>query len=152
MIGMACPKCGWNLYAPSEMPVRCGRCLKTSLVVSGQLSSSPGHLPELEPLQGYDPWLALHRYAVEHCNDWDEVTAERWYLIRWLRTVPKYKPDGASCGCQTHWAELTKQYPPDFSSPIAFFEWAWARHNDVSTMHSHRPTISLAEAYQLYWP
>ncbi len=152
MIGMACPHCGWNLYAPSEMSVKCGRCLNVSNVVHGALSQSPGHLPQLEPIADCKPWDSLHRYAYEHRNDWDATTAERWYLIRWMRTVPKYKPDGAPCGCQTHWAELTKQFPPDFSTPQAFFEWGWARHDDVSRLHSKRPRITLEEAYAIYWP
>lgn len=91
-------------------------------------------------------WLPLHRYAPDHVATWDASRASNWYYNDWLPQIPSY-----GCPCQAHWDELTQQNPPDFSSPGAFFQWAWARHNDVSTTHSKRPTISLDEAYQLYW-
>jgi glycosyltransferase involved in cell wall biosynthesis len=150
MIGMACPHCGWNLYAPSEMPVKCGRCLNVSNVVAGQLNLSPGHLPQLESIPECNPWDSLHSYAVQHRDDWDATTAERWYLIKWVRTVPKYKPDGATCGCQTHWAELTKEFPPDFSSPEAFERWAFDRHDDVSRLHSGARRITWEQSQRLW--
>ena len=91
-------------------------------------------------------WRALHRYAVDNYLCWDEIEAARWYRKEWLRTIPRY-----GCKCQEHWRELTKKFPPDFSSAKAFFEWGWARHNDVSTNYSKKPTISLADAYSLHW-
>ena len=91
-------------------------------------------------------WLRLHKFAPENAANWDARTARRWYCRVWLPTVPRY-----GCKCQEHWRELTKKFPPDFSSPKAFFEWGWARHNDVSITHSKKPTITLEQAYAMYW-
>jgi len=91
-------------------------------------------------------WRLLHSYAVEHQFDWDPKAAKRWYFQEWLKKVPNY-----GCSCQKNWIELTKKFPPDFTSPRAFFEWAWARHNDVSEHHSKKPTITLNEAYAIHW-
>ena len=90
-------------------------------------------------------WGVIHSYAPTNATKWNPATARQWYDTEWTPLIP-------SCGeCRQHWAELTKQHPPDFSSARAFFEWAWSRHNDVSTMHSKRPTITLKEAYTVYW-
>jgi hypothetical protein len=97
-----------------------------------------------------NPWIPLHKYAVEHQDDWDPVKAKRWYKCLWLPTVPRFTPDGAACGCVTHWQELTEENPPDFSSSEAFFAWTVDRHNDVSRLYSHKQTITLEEAIVLY--
>jgi len=91
-------------------------------------------------------WLPLHRYGPEHVSEWNPCLASRWYFEEWKPRIPSY-----GCACEKHWKDLTEKYPPDFSSPKAFFEWGWARHNDVSTNHSHRPTIALEQAYLMYW-
>ena len=92
-------------------------------------------------------WLPLHRYASEHAVDWSPNTASHWYFEEWKPRIPTY-----GCQCEQHWKELENQYPPDFSSPQAFFEWGWARHDDVSRLHSHRPRLTLEQAYELFWP
>jgi len=88
----------------------------------------------------YNHWQPLHRYQYK-----DPESAKRWYYNEWLPKIPSY-----GCNCESHWKDLTEKYPPDFSSQKAFFEWGWARHNDVSREHSKKPQISLEEAYQIY--
>lgn len=91
-------------------------------------------------------WQLAHTYAPSNRHRWNTDKAEQWYNNIWKSKIP-------SCGeCKTHWAKLEKQYPPDFSSPKSLFEWFWARHNDVSILHSKKPTITLEEAYTIYWP
>jgi len=137
MIVVFC-QCGQKIGSSSPVVINCPICRRRVTVSN-----------ESMPLR--DPWLAIHSYAVENQGSWIAENAKRWYS-RWLHTIPVFLSDSASCGCQTHWAELTEKHPPDFSSPKAFFEWSWARHNDVSTLHSHRPTITLEQAYSIYWP
>lgn len=91
-------------------------------------------------------WGMLHSYSAVNTTKWNPAVARQWYETEWMLMVP-------GCGeCRQHWAELTEEYPPDFSSPKAFFEWGWARHDDVSRLHSKRPRITLEEAYAIYWP
>jgi len=137
MITVNC-KCGQKISSSYPVVINCPICRRRVSVSN-------------DSAQVVSPWLAIHSYSVQNQESWNAENAKRWYS-RWLHAIPVFLPDSATCGCQTHWADLTEQYPPDLSSPRAFFEWSWARHNDVSTLHSHRPTISLAEAYQLYWP
>ena len=92
-------------------------------------------------------WKILHLYAVLNSLSWSPELAKKWYCRRFLPKVPNF-----GCSCKAHWKTLTKRHPPDFSSPKAFFEWTVARHNDVSTQHSKKPTITLSEAYAIYWP
>lgn len=96
-----------------------------------------------------DPWRDIHRYPIENAATWSPEKASRRYQS-WLALVPQFKPDGASCGCQTHWAELTKEFPPDFSSPEAFERWVFDRHDDVSRLHSGAKRISWEQSQRLW--
>jgi len=148
----ACGGCGWNHYAESPQVFRCLRC--GSIVSVSDGTSAAAYRPvtggETKSLSikasTYNHWMPLHKYAPEHSTDWIPEMAEKWYLEIWIPKVPSI-----GCSCQSHWKGLTANHPPDFSSAKAFFEWGWARHNEVSDLHSHRPTISLEEAYSIYW-
>src|SRR5690606_26873112 len=87
--------------------------------------------------RGREAWHELHSQR--------EPTPE-WYED-WRKRIPNY-----GCSCRKNWAKLTKKYPPDFSSPRAFFEWSVARHNDVSTSHVSPPreAMPLDEAERIY--
>jgi len=106
-----------------------------------------GDIPQRTESPKVNHWLPLHRYAVEHVSDWNPCLASRWYFEEWKPRIPTY-----GCACEKHWKELTEDHPPDFSSPQAFFEWGYWRHDDVSRLHSKRPQISLEQAYAMYWP
>jgi hypothetical protein len=93
----------------------------------------------------YNHWIPLHRYAVENAKNWDASEAEKWYN-EWSRKIP-----AINCECRRHWKELVAEYPPTFTNYQAFFEWGVARHNDVSMLHANKPTITLDDAYSLYW-
>lgn len=131
-------QCGNRVRSQSANDiVVCSRC--NSQIAIGSVTASMDYKSKVSV------WALLHSYAPTNATKWNLTTARQWYDSEWTRLIP-------SCGeCRVHWAELTKQYPPDFSSAKAFFEWSWARHNDVSTMHSKRPTITLDEAYRIYW-
>jgi len=91
-------------------------------------------------------WSQIHGYAATHSNAWNPDATKSFYET-WVSHVPR-----RGCQCNQHWSSLTKTNPPDFSSPKAFFEWAWLLHDLVSKHHSKAKRISLAEAYALYWP
>jgi glycosyltransferase involved in cell wall biosynthesis len=96
-----------------------------------------------------DPWRQIHQYAIEHLVDWNPEKASRWYQS-WLAAVPIFTPDGATCGCQSHWAELTKDHPPDFTSAEAFERWIFDRHDDVSRLHSGAKRITWEQSQRLW--
>lgn len=97
-------------------------------------------------MQTSELWLEAHRYAPANADNWEPMAAMRWYNA-WADRIPRF-----GCGCQNHWSEMTRVHRPTFTSPKAFFEWFWARHDDVSRQHSGRPRITLDQAYALYWP
>lgn len=130
--------CGNRVRAESTGDVvTCSKC--SAKIVIGSTSDIAEYKAK------FSAWGVLHSYTAKHSATWNPAIARQWYDTEWTQLIP-------SCGeCRVHWAELTKQHPPDFSSAKAFFEWGWARHNDVSTLHSKRPTITLDEAYRIYW-
>lgn len=135
--------CGkWRIISTSPVTMKCPAC--GSVITARGGTANP--IKSITELSTANAWQSLHSYAPTNASKWNPATARQWYESEWTQMIP-------SCGeCRVHWAELTKQHPPDFSSARAFFEWTWARHNDVSTNHSHRPTITLEEAYRIYWP
>lgn len=88
-------------------------------------------------------WLELHNYVYTTPQE-----AERFYND-WYTRIPNL-----DCGCMADWIDLTKKLPPDFSSDQAFFEWGWARHNDVNeklhTLDHPHPPFPLEKAYETY--
>ncbi len=131
--------CGhWIEGLDGAKNVPCPRC-------GAILSPAPADTRE-SALPRMTAWGLLHSYAPTNATKWNPATARQWYDTEWTQLIP-------SCGeCRVHWAELTDKYPPDFSSPEAFFEWGYWRHDDVSRLHSKRPRITLEEAYAIYWP
>lgn len=87
-------------------------------------------------------WDALHRLP-QTIPIWIAREAKQLYK-RWRAGIPS-----SSCECAKKWDEIERNNPPDFSSPEAFFEWSWARHNDVNRKLG-RSEITLAEAQSIY--
>lgn len=127
--------CGKKFIVLPHQFVRCHKC--GTVLQQGDPSAVVVH---------QTAWGLLHSYAPTNAIEWSPAVARQWYQDEWKPLIP-------SCGeCRQHWAELEAKHPPDFSSPQAFFKWAWARHDDVSRLHSQRPRISLDQAYALFWP
>jgi hypothetical protein len=91
-------------------------------------------------------WKEAHEYAMAHEDNWDEAATRLWYQA-WVKRIPKF-----GCGCQDHWAAITRSNPPQFESPMAFFTWFWARHDEVSRTQSKKPELTLDEAFRIWWP
>lgn len=94
----------------------------------------------------HDLWNELHSYAPANKDNWNVTKAKEFYRA-WKHKIPKTK-----CPCNNHWILLCASAPPNFTTPEKFFEWTYARHDDVSSTYSKAPRISLLEAYRLYWP
>lgn len=95
---------------------------------------------EIQPKANH--WDALHRYAVEHYTDWDEMAAKEFY-DSWQSEIPNLR----GCGCKEKWKKLGVVF--DFSSPRAFFESAWAGHDTVSEMIGN-PRFTLEECISIW--
>jgi hypothetical protein len=83
------------------------------------------------------PWHLLHEYR--GCDP-------EW-LARWERIIPTGR-----CNCKEGYREILKNYPPDFTSPDAFFWWGIQLHNAVnakinSERGESRKLYTLEEAY-----
>jgi len=102
-------------------------------------------IPVLQSRPRNNHWKPLHLYPLIRQYDWNPCWANRWYYETWKPNIPPY-----GCRCKENWQELEDKYPPDFSSPENFFRWGWERHNDVSRLHSKKPTITFEEAYKLW--
>lgn len=127
-------KCGRKFVFSASDFVKCHKCKTTVHNGTGK-----------DPIQ-HSAWGLLHSYSPTNSSKWNAATARQWYQDEWKPLIP-------GCGeCRQHWAELEAKFPPDFSSPQAFFRWAWARHDDVSRIHSLRRRITLEQAYLLFWP
>lgn len=83
--------------------------------------------------QGRRAWSFLHRY-----RGCDPVFFEMW-----INFIP------SQCSCKEDFKLILKDYPPDFSSPDAFFEWGVFIHNQVN-IKLGKPTFTLEEAKKLW--
>lgn len=103
-------------------------------------SSSDAEAKRLEILRSL--WAELHSY---NPGKWVAEEAEKWFAW-WLRRVPSF-----GCSCQSHFKDIIKKHPPDFSSHDSFFEWTVARHNDVN-QRLGKEIFTLEKARMLYAP
>jgi hypothetical protein len=83
--------------------------------------------------QGRFAWGKLHGYR--GCDP-------QWLDI-WQYLIP------ARCDCKDGYQKILEQFPPDFSSPEAFFAWGVALHNAVNAKLG-KPQITLDEAYSIW--
>lgn len=91
-------------------------------------------------------WAEAHQYAPANESNWSIVVAKSWYE-NWCKRIPRY-----GCGCSDHWRAITREMPPDFSTPKSLFEWFWAMHNQVSRERAGKPEMSLEDCYLQWWP
>lgn len=145
--------CGEKYVANSsvELECLCGAVVTIGNPIHKIQLILPKTSPKLIPTS--DVWGLLHGYSCHNAAHWNPQVAMDWYYTTWLPLVPVFAADGGSCGgCKTHWSDLTAgENCPDFSTPEAFFEWGYRRHDDVSKLHSGAPRILLEDAYLLHW-
>lgn len=124
----------------------CGRKIHTTKRVfcCANRESFVGPMPRPRSEAGRRAWGLIHRYPIEHWNDWDPEAAIVWYSEDWLPLIPSF-----GCSCKNEWAKLTSEHPPDFTSAKAFFEWTWDRHNDINRRLQHQE-ISIDQAYEIW--
>ncbi len=96
----------------------------------------PAHLVKPVSVKFVKPnaWTFLHRY--DGCDP------------AWLKSWEGIIPRGR-CDCKTGYLEILKDYPPDFSSPEAFFAWGVTLHNAVNRKLG-KPEMTLEEARKLW--
>jgi hypothetical protein len=95
-----------------------------------------------EPRPRYNHWRPLHEYR--GCDpDW---------LAQWVARIP-----ATGCGCAAGYRAIVADYPPDFSSPVAFFAWGVTLHNLVNEKINlqrgeNRRIFTVDEALALWRP
>lgn len=141
---MICDKCGREHPDNLMQPVRClySRPKKDLSVVSTDFirqiqETKIGVVNSLSLIDSQRKlWEELHTYKWISSQD-----AQMW-LNHFNSRVP--------CGeCKMHWFNLITDFPPDFSSQEAFFEWGIAAHNKVNK-RLEKPEISLEEAKRIW--
>lgn len=126
-----CSKCGRTINAPPGRKVFCS---------CGSIKEYP---IEAFRAAGRKAWGLIHSYPITYWDRWDPEAARLWYS-NWLANVPQY-----GCNCSAKWAKLTKDFPPDFSSPEAFFRWTVDRHNDVNESLGSM-IVGIDEAFEIW--
>jgi len=81
-------------------------------------------------------------------NAWTFLHSYRGCDPAWLKKWEGIIPRGR-CDCKTGYLEILKDYPPDFSSPEAFFSWGVELHNAVNRKLG-KPEMTLDEARKLW--
>ena len=84
--------------------------------------------------QGRFAWSLLHRYR----------GCEKAWFDLWIYFVP-----GGGCSCRENFKAILTEFPPDFSSPDAFWHWGVAVHNKVNAKLG-KPEITIEEAVKLW--
>lgn len=139
---LVCDKCENRVYYEDGVIPVCSCNSQTLTRVTLRLPRTrtiTGRAPD-------NPWVVAHEYPYKHKDNWNPTEAKKWYYNTWKKLIP-------SCSdCRIHWAKLERDYPPVFDTPEGLFEWFWARHNDVSSTYSHKPTMTLEQAQLIYWP
>lgn len=137
-----CEKCGMEYPDSVKLPIRClCKAGKTNLyeveiVSKSQNNQEPTFNINIPQFQYSDLWEELHTYKWISSEE-----TKKWYIL-WINKLP--------CGtCKQHWELLIKDFPPDFSSKQAFFEWGVAAHNKVNKRLG-KQEITLEEATLLW--
>lgn len=89
-------------------------------------------------LWGRLKWAELHA----RCFIDKDMSGEAEWFKSFVTSVPCPK-------CQEHFETFVKKNPPDFSSRVAFFVWAWRAHNHVN-VETKKPQMSLQDAYAIH--
>jgi len=137
--------CDYDSTTVTIEPIVVRGCCSEEEVEETTLSIQKSDISQAKLNKFHSLWEALHSYAPNNKDDWSFTKAQKFYN-EWRVDIPRGK-----CGCKNHWTELVAFNPPNYDSPEKFFEWTWARHDDVSRLHSNAPRITLEEAYALYW-
>lgn len=131
-----CDKCGVELNIDVKPPIRCtcGSMMKNETL----LPNGRPDLQKLREVRGREAWEQLHSYKYQS----EEET--KFFYEFWVLTIPSF-----GCSCKSHWNEVTKDLPPDFSSAENFFRWGVEAHNRVNLMLG-KPQFSYEEAKVVY--
>lgn len=79
--------------------------------------------PKKKEMDGPALWAVLHRRP--YVGFKDPASEQRWI-------DNEFTPSITCVICLEHWLLLLKEFPPDFSSPDAYFEWTVKVHNKVN--------------------
>jgi len=120
--------------------ITCERCNKTYKSDVLPLICTCGHVTR-SVCEKENHWFPLHRYAVDHWDDWSESAAAE-FLEEWERAIPN---DG--CNCQENWR--THDLEIRTRTAEQFFHDAHEAHNFVSETIGRR-LYSLPEAYGIW--
>lgn len=144
---MICENCGKEWPDTLAQPIR---CLCQPLKISREIkkiehdnNNPKARLEELERrheesriLRFRKLWEYLHSYK------WQSEEETRKWFDGWCAGIP--------CGsCKHDWFIIIRNFPPDFSSAQAFFEWSVAAHNLVNKKLD-KPELSLEEAIKIW--
>jgi len=107
--------------------------LARALLLQQKLDGKMGRLSSDPKTVGRQAWRNLHSY----------FGCDPQFLPEWEKNIP------SSCSCAESYSGYKRLFPPDFSSPLAFFNWGMVVHNLVNAKLK-KPVISLDRARMLW--
>lgn len=137
---LTCPNCGYTTRSDVILPFRCSCGYSTN-------ASEDLKVTTLEGTLFYSTtqlWLNIHSKLGEYIknNNWDAEECINWYEISWKPFIP-------AC-CSKNFEELLLEFPIDWATAETAFKSLWKLHNEVSTRHANKPTLTLEEALEKF--
>lgn len=143
---MKCEKCGREHPDNLTQPVR---CLYSSPKKDLSIVSSSDFFKKL---QETNPNVVNNNLSLIDSQRklWEELHTYKWVSEQETEQWFHFFCSRVPCGeCKMHWLNLVSNFPPQFNSAEAFFEWSVLAHNKVNE-RLEKPQISLDEARRLW--
>lgn len=135
---LICPVC----FYVNNNDVTYWRCLCGTVVTKQTTAREIQKREQLPRIQ--NPWETIHKYLAQQIKNpnYNSIEAKNYHDTEWMKLVP-------GC-CIGNYLALINEIGIDWSTAQTAFYSLWLIHNEVSTRHSNRPTITYKQCEELY--
>ncbi len=134
----SCPKCSKDIQIPLQ--------IDTSIITCncGYTSNERIINPQITFITPKNLWVIIHEYLATQIknNYWNVEEVLDYYNGYWYAMIP-------SC-CLENFNKILENHPIDWSTAETAFYSFWFIHNQVSLLHSNKPTITYNKCKELY--